>query len=404
MTLELTPVAPSEFDDYVQAAEVPFGAAVPEVDAAFWASLLEAERAFAVRDGGRIVGTAANLTMDLSVPGGGRVAMAGVTVVGVWPSHRRQGIASRLMARLHEDARERDEALAGLWASESRIYGRFGYGNAARMARLEVATAHGTFLDPVEAGDVVRIVEPDEAIALLLALHERERDRTPGMPSLSDTRARGMLSQDPEHWREGAGRRYLAALGDRGLLAYRIVQRWPDGSPDFLVRAEDLYAADAGAHATLWRYLLDLDLVSEVEARGRPLDDPLPYLLADPRRAKTTPSDSLWLRVLDVPRLLSSRRYGCDGAATLDVVDGAGLAGGRWRLEVEAGQAACSPASGAVADVTLPVASLGAACLGGTRLGVLHRAGRADEHTPGTLRRLDLMLSSDPLPWCPFVF
>lgn len=403
MSLEVTGVQAGEVAEYLKAFEVPFGETMHREDLEYGASVLEPDRALAVRDGGHIVATAANLSMDVSVPGGGRLPMAGVTVVAVWPSHRRRGLASDLLDRLHQDARERGEPLAGLWASESGIYGRFGYGSAVSMASRELPTAHAAFARPVDTRGAVRLIEPEEAVGLVLDLYEHERDRTPGMPGLTDARLRGLLTRDPEHWRGGASTRHLAAVADRGFVAYRIKQRWVDGVAGNQARVEDLYARDAEAWALLWRYLCELDLVSEVVARGRPVDEPLQHLLADPRRAVTGVRDSLWLRVLDVHAVLSGRRYACDGAAVLEVVDGSGFAAGRWRLEAGEGKAECTTTT-ARADATLPVASLGAACLGGTRLTALARAGRADEHTPGSLRLLDRMLSSDPLPWCPFDF
>lgn len=402
MSLEVSPLRHDEVADFVRAVELPFGQAVYQDDLDFWSELSEVERALAVRDGGQIVATAGTLSMTVSVPGG-LVPMAGVTAVTVWPSHRRRGLASELLGRLHRDARDRGEPLAGLWASEAGIYGRFGYGPAAATASFTLATVHAAFLEPVDTRGAVRLVEPAEAVGLILDLHARERLRTPGMPDLTEARARGWLTRDPEHWRDGASPRYLAAVADRGLVTYRIKQHWSDGLPSHQAQVEELYAGDREAWALLWRYLCELDLVAEVVARARPVDEPLPHLLADPRRARTSVRDSLWLRVLDVPGVLEGRGYACDGAVCLEVVDAAGFAGGRFALEAAGGKAECT-ATGAEPDVTVPVASLGAACLGGTRLTALARAGRAVEHTPGSLRRLDLMLSSDPLPWAPFDF
>ena len=63
-------------------------------------------------------------------PAGSRLA-AGITWVGVLPSHRRRGVLTELMRQQLDDVHERGEPLAILWASEPPIYGRFGYGIAA---------------------------------------------------------------------------------------------------------------------------------------------------------------------------------------------------------------------------------------------------------------------------------
>lgn len=401
--LELTGIEPGEVGDFFDTGEVPFGDRPHQVDKDYWASLLELERALVVRDRGRIVAVTAALTMDVSVPGGGHVPMAGVTLVGVLPTHRRRGLAARLLAAVHDDARGRGEPLAGLWASESRIYGRFGYGTATRTARHTVATARAGYRDAADPRGRVRLVEPAEGVDLMLALHERERARTPGMVCRTEARVRGHLTRDPEHWREGAGARFLAAVDDRALTAYRVEQRWQQAGPAHRLHVSELYAGDDEAYALLWRYLLELDLVAEVRAVGRPVDEPLGHLLEDPRRLRTTTSDGLWLRLLDPAAVLAARRYDVDGSFVLEVVDPAGPAAGRWALAVDGGAGSCTPSS-ASPDATLPVDSLAAACLGGTSVRSLARAGRAAEHTDGALRRLDLTLSSDPQPWCPFEF
>jgi predicted acetyltransferase len=81
---------------------------------------------------------------------------------------------------------------------------------------------------------------------------------------------------------------------------------------------------------------------------------------------------------------------------------------GRWRLTTTAEApggglaASCVPADSAP-DVALDVTELGAAYLGGTRLGALAGAGLV-EGQPDAVRRLSAALSWDPAPWCPRVF
>ena len=93
--------------------------------------LIRTERAHAAFDGDELVATAAAYDFTLTVPGG-EASAAGVTMVGVLPSHRRRGVMTRLMREQLDDVRRRGEPLAILFASEPAIYGRFGYGLAAR--------------------------------------------------------------------------------------------------------------------------------------------------------------------------------------------------------------------------------------------------------------------------------
>ena len=101
-----------------------------------WRTVLRAERAHAAFDGEAMVGTAAAYEFTLTIPGG-ELPAAGVTAVGVLPTHRRRGLLTRLMRVQLDDIRERGEPLAVLFASEPAIYGRFGYGLAARAARID---------------------------------------------------------------------------------------------------------------------------------------------------------------------------------------------------------------------------------------------------------------------------
>src|SRR4051794_5410858 len=66
---------------------------------------------------GRVVGGAGAFTFELSVPGG-QVPCGGVTVVGVYPTHRRRGALRALMRAQLDDVHERGEPIAALWASE----------------------------------------------------------------------------------------------------------------------------------------------------------------------------------------------------------------------------------------------------------------------------------------------
>jgi predicted acetyltransferase len=188
--------------------------------------------------------------------------------------------------------------------------------------------------------------------------------------------------------------------------------------PDASVSIREVMTADPAAAAAIWADLLSRDLASEFRAQVRPVDDPVLYLLADPRRLRPTIADGLWVRLVDVAAALGQRRYACPVDAVIEVTDGlCGWNQGRWRLTAGGGPAAaghaggqppgvaasCEPTS-AAADIALPVSALGAAYLGGTRLGALAAAGQATELRPGALAALSAALSWDPAPWCPQIF
>jgi predicted acetyltransferase len=190
----------------------------------------------------------------------------------------------------------------------------------------------------------------------------------------------------------------------RGYAAYRTKGEWTDSGPNGTVRVMELVALDADAHGALWRFLLGIDLMRTVSYDNLPPDDPLPARLRDPRRLRGSVSDGLYVRLLDVPRALTSRSYAAPARAVVEVVDEfGGWAAGRWLLDVSPEGANCVPTTES-ADVTLGAAELGATHLGDTTLRVLYGAGRVDEHTAGTVAALSRAFAGDRAAWCPEIF
>jgi predicted acetyltransferase len=158
------------------------------------------------------------------------------------------------------------------------------------------------------------------------------------------------------------------------------------------------------AEIDLWRFLCQMDLTATIEASTRRPREPLPWYLEDARAARVIQqNDFLWVRALDVARLLGERRYERDGALTLEVRDqlggSPGPAAGRYRLDVRDGDATCARTD-AAPDLTIEVAALGAAILGGTNVRDAARAGGAEEHREGALALADGLLRTADPPWC----
>jgi predicted acetyltransferase len=180
--------------------------------------------------------------------------------------------------------------------------------------------------------------------------------------------------------------------------------------PEGVLEVSEVIASDPAATAALWDNLLSRDLISEFHARMRPVDDPLLYLLADPRRVRSLVSDGLRVRLVNVSSALAQRHYACPVDVVIEVADQLCPQNtGRWRLAAEAGatlaglRATCERTT-APADLVLPVWQLGAAYLGGTGLGAMAKAGLVTEATPGSLAVLSTAMSWEPAPWCPMTF
>src|SRR6185437_13102832 len=367
-----------------------------------------------------MVGSAAAYTFQLTVPGG-VVGAGGVTFVSVLPSHRRRGILSAMMRRQLADIAARGEAVAALFASESGIYGRYGYGCASQHLRLTIRRYEGA-LTPAAAGLLaaagpagpVRLMSglPAGQLGELVRVYDVARSHRPGMMARDDRWWQAMVD-DPERIRRGMGpQKCLLAVDDSGPLGYALYRTKPDwgddGLPSGHLAVRELFATDPAATAALWTDLLNRDLIGEVTARMQPVDDPLLDMLADRRRARAQVTDGLWVRLSDVPAALRQRSYSSAADVVIEVRDEL-LPGnaGRWRLQCPGpgeGGPACCERTTAAPDIALPVAALGAGYLGGTRLTGLAAAGVVTEHTKGAAARLSAALYADPAPWCPSTF
>jgi predicted acetyltransferase len=165
-------------------------------------------------------------------------------------------------------------------------------------------------------------------------------------------------------------------------------------------------ARSAPVHGALWRFLLDLDLSAEISAHARPLDEPLRWMLADPRRLRTTRvCDHLWVRVLDIPAALAARGYSSDDRLVLEVADPARNASSSFTVDTSAEAGACRRSrKGEEAELALSLADLGAIYLGGIAPSVLASAGRVRELRRGALARADRAFASPSAPFCSIDF
>jgi predicted acetyltransferase len=374
-------------------------------DAERFAQWIEVDRMHAARENGRAIGSAGAFTYELSVPGGATVPSAGVTVVGVLPTHRRRGVLTAMMRAQLDDVRARGESVAWLWASESTIYGRFGYGVASLVGKIELPRERTAFALPFEPRGTIRFVEADEALATFPGIQERALRERPGMFRRSrawwETRR---IADDPARRPSGLGPLHRMLLEIDGApeayAFYRVAPAFDSFVAIGSINVREAIGATPEALASVWRYLLDIDWTATVKAELLPIDHPLFLLLAEPRRMQMTLGDGLWVRLVDVGAALSARAYASDEPLVLDVRDAfCDWNAGRWRL---AGGSA--ERTNDDAGLALDVADLGSVYLGGFTWHDLRAALRVDERVPGAVERADRVFGSWPKPWCPEIF
>jgi predicted acetyltransferase len=332
-------------------------------------------------DGDDVVGMAHYLDLRLTVPGGAVLPMAGITIVGVAPTHRRRGILRAMCTELHNRIAAARYPIAGLTASEGGIYGRFGYGPATIEQEFTVDRRFARFRDDAPDPGGVRMVKPAECRDDLEDIYERWRRRTPG----GLVRPKPLWDElliDRESVRRG-GTGWYTFLHPDGYAVYRVF-----GDDPMFVRVGEFIAATTDAGIALCRALFGLDLMEKVVFGTHPAD-PLPYMLTDHRVARVTHvEDDLWLRIMDIPTALEARSYQSELSTVLDVSDTFRSDGGRFALEIRDGRARCRPTD-ADADVQMDLDVLGSLYLGAHKAASFASANRLHTNDSALLARLD---------------
>jgi len=401
--LEVRVPAVHDLDAYVACIEAAFSIRVPPEERERLLSGLEAGHALAAFDSGELVGTLAGFPLEHTVPGPLLAPALAVREVAVLPTHRRRGVLSALMRRLLDDARGRGEALAVLFASEATIYGRFGFGPASWACRYVVDRRDARFARPL--GDLapgsVRLLRPGQAREAFPLVFDAVRRRRAGEV---DRLAEWWDEVFEERRDEPGAQRFHACYEQDGQIdgyaLYEVPE--PRGNEGRELVVVELVTATPAAYAALWSYLLGVDLTVRLRTLARPVDEPLRWLLEDPRALRTSLcEDHTWVRLVDVPAALAARRYAAVGQLVLEVEDAVcPWNSGRFSVEVAADGCAEVRRTARPADLALDAAMLGATYLGGTSFASFAAAGRIAEHALGAARRADALWATDEPPFC----
>jgi predicted acetyltransferase len=409
MEIEIRSAAPDEFAAAVDVISTAFLERPDLVAvAASMAETWDATRTWIAWDGARACGTFRSIGAQLTVPGGATLPVAAVSAVTVLPTHRRRGILTAMAAKEHGALVERGEAAGLLYASEYGIYGRFGYAPATHVTDW-VVDRRAAGVRGASTGSVELVTVDEAAKALLKGIFESWRPRRAG--EITRTEAgwdfRLGLRDDAwdQRWKGWVLVHRDASGAPDGYARYKADPKWEHHAAVGELIVQELVTLDREAYAALVRFLLEVDLVARLKLESRPERDPLRWLLANARAASPTDTiDGLWVRLFDLPRALEARAYEREASVVLEVLDGA-VGGGTLRFLLDAGPdgATCRPTDRSP-DLTLPVAALGGAYLGGTRLRDITLATGVDEHREGALARADALLRTSEEPGCSTFF
>jgi predicted acetyltransferase len=394
-------IVESEYDEWVRIESAAFGGFPEPTLVELERKLVSIDRVIGAFDGPSLIGAAASYGMDMTVPGGGTIPVAGVTAVGVAGTHRRRGALRSMMEFQLDDTVARGEVAAVLNASESNIYGRFGYGLAQQYQRVAIRAERATY-DPPPVEVALELVPKEEAADRVRPIFDAYRTTRAGEVSRPDPWWDGVLGE-VETWK-GGGKIFvvIADQGDAdaaGYVIYEFVPSEPGPFRRMIVR--ELIASSAETEAALWRYCTELDLVDVVEVIARPLDDPIRYRLTEPRRLDVVwQADFMWVRLLDVAAALTARAYVVDADIVIEVDDAMRSdVAGRYRLSATSGGAKCERVTDE-AELRMTIAELGALYLGGVRATTLALAGRVTELRAGALAVADDIFGWPAEPMC----
>lgn len=337
------------------------------------------------------VATFATWGSELTVPGDRVIDALAISSVTVSATHRRRGIARALMEGELRTGIDHGFPVAMLTATEASIYQRYGFAPAAMAATWSIDPRRTEWCGAPTEGRV-DIVSRDQARRIVERLHEQIRARRPGEAAATSAHWDSVLRTRPDATDPGDVRAVVhtgAAGVIDGVVVYRVTeneQEYADSSIDV-----DAMVTDSDdAYRALWRFLLEHDLIAQVRASELSVEEPLRWMLSDPRAARVEITDHHYVRVLDVVAALEARRYGAPGRFVLEITDPVGLIAGTYTLTVTA-DGVVDVAPGATAEgavhVRMGATELAALYLGAHSADALHTAGRLRTDDPAALDR-----------------
>jgi predicted acetyltransferase len=403
MAVEIRAIEPDEFEEMRRTMGLLFGFDPPSGNNRVL-RLLPLDRTRCGFDGERMISTSGAYGLQMTVPGG-QVACGGTTAVAVSPSHRRLGVLRAMMRAHLDDVKEHGEPIAALWASDSAIYGRFGYGCASLCYDIEIEPEHATLGRLAPQPGRARMIDRPEALDVVPALYDRLRMEIPGFFARTPHWWEDRSFWDSEPAGDTTNLRYAVVDGDDGVAgfaSFRTKAHWDEGHGSGKVIIQDLFAATPEAWAGIWSMVANQDLVARVKAGLRPPWDPLFDMLAGTRRALSFRYDALWVRLMDVPRALTARSYSAPVDLVLGIEDPIGDLTGSYLLRADLDGAECAPTT-QEPSVLLDLEDLSAGYMGRPRFRQWARSGRLSG-TDEDLATLDAAFDWNPQPWCPELF
>ena len=396
MAIEIRLPELEEVDDFYRNSGRVLGWDISDQEIPRHKAFLELDRTMLAFDEGNMVGGLTSYPYELSVPGTSS-AVAAVAWVTVQPTHRRRGIFAELTKYQLSDLHDKNIPFAALWSSESIIYGRFGYGIGTVSERWEIERHQAGLARFSECTGRVRYIEKSQITDLLPNVYSRIFRCRSGMMGRTSQLWEDRLWQH-DHLIENGEGSFCAVYEENGTVEGYVF--YVHDKFDKVLTIRELLCCSSNASVALWEFLFNMDGSEVIKVGNRPPDDPIPWMLADPRRLNRTVSDGIWLRIVDVMSALKIRKYSVEGDLVLEVRDRTCSWNHRkFELSADPSGAICR-FSDSDPDISLDISDLSATYLGTTSFTLLNSAKRIEAATPASLHLADAMFSMDLAPWC----
>ena len=347
----------------------------------------------------RLVTSCGGFPFSMKLNGGDSRA-DGVTCVGTDPGHRRRGLVRHLITERLQLAHNDGIPAAILWASLGAIYQRFGYGLATSGYTYKFNPRLAEFqFDSTTPKGWVRLMGLDDALPVVQSVYKEF------------IQSRNLMLHRPEdHWkaayRSKKNKFHFAVYYNEdgvsdGFFNYRIKEADnTDLGPYQQLNVYDFVYRNTDAYRGLWEFLRGHDLVKQVRMM-MPADDPALFMLLDPRILRAEWMEGIWMRVVDVERLASCRKFDCAGRTSFEIGEDNECPWNIGKFEIESdGQNSRVSKTSSGPDFRISINGLASLLSGNVSLSVLCASGRASIDDPGRLPELDRFFATRYKPFC----
>ena len=395
--------------DFAKAEAIAYTALASEYYINRLKKLATPDRAIALFDENKIIGTANSFGESISLPSNKKAKVAAVSYVSVMPTHRRQGILSEMMKiQLNEIHSVHKEPLAVLWPSESAIYGRFGYA-PTHEKHYSISKNNAKFLPQISSNNLkINFLNKKEAIECYVQVNNKLMESRPGVMELTnDWAERRIEDLISNHLSNGPS--YFIGIFDNktpvGLVTYSIENNNDYGNMPASLHIWDILYLNIESAIKLWNFCLNIDLVEEIHAKGVPEDDVLEALLISPGDLNARLTTGLWIRIVDVINSLEARTYEHNGEIILKVEDSIIKDNNNtYLLNTNDKSTPKCEITSKNPDVEITIQGLSEIYLGTFDLNNLIASGNINIKNKKVIKTIKEIFKSEPKPFCPMHF